>query len=609
MIIFLIISYSFTFSIYGNNYFYPGNKKSTYYFSNFYSNENYSYSLKISKFDRTFSLYHFNYAFPFKSYSVSVGDNYFYLDIPFGISVYLRGVKIQGSNFIFQFGKEREYSGYVPSFKRNDFFSLFEYNYSKSTNLNINYDLVIKKNKKMSPWFLNSLYSRYSGAYLSVENKFAFSVFESGFGLADEIYGEFIKEEKGINFRLRINTPNFCNLSLRKQKFSLNFGTRGFYKFNLKKFSYATAYSINFSQNYSGRIFRVNTRSTFFIPKFPIISFSGGINFINYEMIFKRSFEIVYDKKIFNIRFTHLKSMFESNNFNLRINIYPFLFNAYLIYSDGRTAKYEIRYIKNSIIRTGFYFGEELKNIYKRFLGISIYSKFSLLSLGLSYFLSNFSKKNYHNLSFSLSTALKPKEIGFSICEGVIYYDKNKNFTLDEGDRFMEGMEVILDNEKKVKTDKKGRFSFKFLKPGKHRIEIRYGALPAELGSAKGEKFEFETGLFGKKIFIIPIQELGELSGYVFVDKNRNGIKDENEKGIPNIIVSLNGYSTITDEEGRFYFTALRPGTYFLKIINAPFEYIYLEKGIEIKVGPGEKIRGVFLPLFKKEKKIKLYRF
>jgi hypothetical protein len=61
------------------------------------------------------------------------------------------------------------------------------------------------------------------------------------------------------------------------------------------------------------------------------------------------------------------------------------------------------------------------------------------------------------------------------------------------------------------------------------------------------------------------------LSGFVYRDKNNNGLRDPDEKGIEGVLITLTGtddlgntilMTTRTDSNGRYRFANLRPGTY-----------------------------------------------
>lgn len=57
--------------------------------------------------------------------------------------------------------------------------------------------------------------------------------------------------------------------------------------------------------------------------------------------------------------------------------------------------------------------------------------------------------------------------------------------------------------------------------------------------------------------------------GIVFYDTNNNGTQDANEPGIPDAVVTVNGVSTSTDENGVYYFP-VPPGTYEIAVQIPP---------------------------------------
>ncbi|MEZ6140649.1 MAG: SdrD B-like domain-containing protein [Zavarzinella sp.] len=71
----------------------------------------------------------------------------------------------------------------------------------------------------------------------------------------------------------------------------------------------------------------------------------------------------------------------------------------------------------------------------------------------------------------------------------------------------------------------------------------------------------------------------GSLSGTVFVDENTDGVLTTGETGIPGVSLQLTGtddlgavdLSTVTDANGEYSFTDLRPGTYTITQVQPPF--------------------------------------
>lgn len=71
-----------------------------------------------------------------------------------------------------------------------------------------------------------------------------------------------------------------------------------------------------------------------------------------------------------------------------------------------------------------------------------------------------------------------------------------------------------------------------------------------------------------------PPSNTASLSGYVFLDSNGDGLKDEGEQGIAGVVIVLDGVNDLgetitmtveTDANGFYSFTALRAGTYNLQ--------------------------------------------
>jgi len=67
----------------------------------------------------------------------------------------------------------------------------------------------------------------------------------------------------------------------------------------------------------------------------------------------------------------------------------------------------------------------------------------------------------------------KEEEVGNSRIEGIVFFDKNQNNSYDKSEPILKEYTAILDNKIKTKS-KTGKFLFSHLKPGKHKIKIKY---------------------------------------------------------------------------------------------------------------------------------------
>lgn len=115
-----------------------------------------------------------------------------------------------------------------------------------------------------------------------------------------------------------------------------------------------------------------------------------------------------------------------------------------------------------------------------------------------------------------------------------------------------------------------------------------------------GVEFDFSLGVIFSFAAPIPfIVTKGRVEGFLFVDANGNGRREESETGIKNIILTLGNQKARTDEAGLYRFPPLAPGAYKLAIEKLPLgivTQISLPKEIQLKAGQTLKLE---IPLAK----------
>ncbi len=192
-----------------------------------------------------------------------------------------------------------------------------------------------------------------------------------------------------------------------------------------------------------------------------------------------------------------------------------------------------------------------------------------------------------------------------------IWYDSNANGIQDNNEKGIENIELILfdinGNEMaRTTTDSQGKYLFDNLDPGIYKIKVNYpnnyilslnhqgsdGEKDSDFSISTKETRNFElisgqTDLSFDGGLYIP----ASLGNYVWEDLNGNGIQDNNEKGVPGVVVSLldinnnpvknpvNGtdYEVTTDIDGKYLFENLPAGEYKVKF-NIPTDYILSPK-------------------------------
>ena len=170
---------------------------------------------------------------------------------------------------------------------------------------------------------------------------------------------------------------------------------------------------------------------------------------------------------------------------------------------------------------------------------------------------------------------------------GTVYMDDDFSGTLTGKEKIISGFLVkLLDENGEVmamdKTSVKGKYELTKVPPGNYTLSVtavkdyaftRLGEGNVILNRTNGEGYSepFTLGLKENRTGMdIGMIRPGMIQGYVFADKNDNGLKDPDENGLPGVTVRLIGedgeaFSTEIGIEGSWLFDAVMPGTYHLE--------------------------------------------
>jgi hypothetical protein len=182
--------------------------------------------------------------------------------------------------------------------------------------------------------------------------------------------------------------------------------------------------------------------------------------------------------------------------------------------------------------------------------------------------------------------------------------DLNNNGIFDVEDRTVSDVDVILDGYQRVKTNKNGNYSFTFIKRGEHSIYVDLGCMPAEIGPGQ-RRYEVNTEFLRRVKMNVPLEELGIIEGTLFYDDNGDGEKNDDESGVPNVVVTVNGSLSTTDTKGRYRIANLSPGVYTIGVKILPPETILAEPQYTyIHLKPGEKFLNKPLAIIKKTRPV-----
>jgi hypothetical protein len=225
-------------------------------------------------------------------------------------------------------------------------------------------------------------------------------------------------------------------------------------------------------------------------------------------------------------------------------------------------------------------------------------------NLHFTYEFAHHEVRSDHFLSLSVSKTFDFDRVGFSFVSGRVFMDVNSNGLYDAADKVVPDVHVVMDGKDEVKTDKNGNYTFSFVKSGMHAVDVNLGCIPAEIGTAQMRQ-SVDTRFLSRAQIDFPLEVLGSVGGAIYFDVNSNGQRDEDETGVPNVVLALNGYSTTSDKDGRFRFANLASGTYVLEPRILPPETIAARQELlYVYIVPGSHFSEYELGIIKKQRPV-----
>ncbi|MFH0772114.1 MAG: SdrD B-like domain-containing protein [Candidatus Omnitrophota bacterium] len=198
--------------------------------------------------------------------------------------------------------------------------------------------------------------------------------------------------------------------------------------------------------------------------------------------------------------------------------------------------------------------------------------------------------------SYLMDTGFRWQPSG--IVAGAVFKDINGNGIRDEGEPGVAGARIFVNKNTSAFTDAGGKYIIKGVKGVDAGVTLDVSTIakgyvctdanPKSLVIESGKISEANFGIFTKS----------DINGIVFNDLNENGIFDETDFGVPNVLISLQGSRfTVTDSSGYYYFKGIPPGEYNIILKAETLPSGYLPKGpagIKITALEGEAYRRDF---------------
>lgn len=204
-------------------------------------------------------------------------------------------------------------------------------------------------------------------------------------------------------------------------------------------------------------------------------------------------------------------------------------------------------------------------------------------------------------------TARERREVGK--VQGRVFEDINANGRWDEGEPGISDVGVGVQGVPAVQTDGKGRFSFGQLRSGDSQLRLVTKSLPIEFSALHGMVVPVQV-VAGKSAEVdLPLVRTGQVTGWVFTDTNRNGLRDEGEPGLPDAVIRVQDSEIISFSaaSGEFTLYGLPPKTWKLFVDPASLAEGYQPTGsapLEVRVQPNATAAGALLGVAPEEREI-----
>lgn len=199
---------------------------------------------------------------------------------------------------------------------------------------------------------------------------------------------------------------------------------------------------------------------------------------------------------------------------------------------------------------------------------------------------------------------------GIGKIEGLIFSDQNLNGQFDPEDKVFTDISFFLEDGSEANSDRNGKFVFNRVPEGLHSVSLNFRHIPADfyLLSPESQSLVVEKRKTSRLEF--RLVEAATVGGKVFQDINKNGLLDQEDIFMKDILLILKALSTeqlpenareiipqelnaYTDDKGQFLFENILPGVYELSIDEETLPKgvkIQVELPLKIELKPGQKI-------------------
>ncbi len=179
----------------------------------------------------------------------------------------------------------------------------------------------------------------------------------------------------------------------------------------------------------------------------------------------------------------------------------------------------------------------------------------------------------------------KTQQINFSLAPrseitGILFNDLNGNGKYDLTDVGLKRVRVSLEGGVTVRSNDLGVYSFSNVVAGEHTVSLVLATLPPGYLPVEAPKKTI-TVFEGIRFELnFAVRAMRALTGRVFLDKNKNGLFDEEETPLADIRIRLGEFEADSDGEGWYLFESVPKGHFelFTNLLSVPAGFTAPEK-------------------------------
>jgi len=143
---------------------------------------------------------------------------------------------------------------------------------------------------------------------------------------------------------------------------------------------------------------------------------------------------------------------------------------------------------------------------------------------------------------------------GKSQITGKVYIDENMNARNEDSEEGVAGVVLTLSDGRTTTSNKYGIYKFEGLLPGSYSMELKSPDNSVELIDESAKNIDMQANQ--RRMLNFAVARSQKISGYVYMDENGNGQKDDLELVFPDVRISAGeDNATKTDREGYYEFS------------------------------------------------------